>query len=118
MRKVAGLVWGGLVRIVAAWVGGGGGLVMAGWLAGRDWWLLVLRHGQGQDGGEGRGEESCSIQWRGETLMLNPEFAPPFIPFWWVTFADLFELPVQQMQEIGRVCCRLVLNLQFRRYSK
>lgn len=60
MRKVAGLVWGGLVRIVAAWVGGGGGLVMAGWLAGRDWWLLVLRHDK--DGGEGRGE----------VLLLNP----------------------------------------------
>ena len=60
MRKVAGLVWGGLVRIVAAWVGGGGGLVMAGWLAGRDWWLLVLRHDE--DGGEGRGE----------VLLLNP----------------------------------------------
>ena len=91
MRKVAGLVWGGLVRIVAAWVGGGGGLVMAGWLAGRDWWLLVLRHGQGQDGGEGRGEESCSIQWRGETLMLNPESAPPYIPFWWVNASHSVE---------------------------
>ena len=60
MRKVAGLEWGGLVRLVAAWVGGGGGLVMAGWLAGRDWWLLVLRHDE--DGGEGRGE----------VLLLNP----------------------------------------------
>ena len=60
VRKVAGLDWGGLVRLVAAWVGGGGGLVMAGWLAGRDWWLLVLRHDE--DGGEGRGE----------VLLLNP----------------------------------------------
>ena len=63
VRKVGlvGLVWGGLVRIVAAWVGGGGGLVMAGsTLAGRDWCLLVLRHDE--DGGEGRGE----------VLLLNP----------------------------------------------
>ena len=86
------------MRIVAAWVGGGGGLVMAGWLAGRDWWLLVLRHDE--DGGEGRGE----------VLLLNP--------------VERRETDAQ-----SRVCtsfytilvgdiCRLVLNLQFRRYSK
>ena len=101
------------MRIVAAWVGGGGGLVMAGWLAGRDWWLLVLRHDE--DGGEGRGE----------VLLLNPverretdAQSRVCTSFYTILVGDICRPVCNISCSKCRKCCRLVLNLQFRRYSK